>query len=351
MRGDATQELNRVDPETLTPEQRAEARLKHDQLFLYLLDLPGTEEGLLLSRQSPAHMYQTTGLFIEDGVVNAKVGEHPHQPIGWDDGTHFFPLLGSSILWLREFARATVTPYRPAFKVERLKSQAESTDQAMSDHEREVCQGIVADFREALKEHEGAELEYAIRPDPVKFPFHPDEALLDTLKLARIQSKRLDTYFAAYEEAWANTNPEGDLVTAAMSNHTIKHVIRGMAEWLDMKLADDQVRRDAEETVQKVEPTGTTGPTTHGAPDLDLQERLHQELRAKILATLQGSAQSPDRVFRAIIQAKLALPEVSSYVNQAIESGTSQEEARQHLIGMLIGEDDKGTESATAPSP
>lgn len=241
---DFTDQIPRVDVSTLTDEQRAEARNKHDRLFAWLAQYPrdnSANGGLMLSRHNDAQMWEATGfhVVVDTGVVNAKVGRHPYQPIGWDDGQHFVPMTHSQMLWRRQFAIASLREIPSCFSVEETGYRPPAgVDDSLNDADRASMQEALDVLRDRLAiEDQGSSGDRL--------------SLLDTLKLAVLQTPRLDRYLTAQEEAF-RAQHESDLMDVAVAGGALPRVVFGLTEWLDMKLQEDEVRRTVEGTILKV---------------------------------------------------------------------------------------------------
>lgn len=247
-------DIEKIDPSILTDEQKAEAKAKREQLMAWLLTLPTGDDiknRQLLSRQGQDFPWEATGFHVsrKDELVFAKVGKHPFQPIGQITDDYFMPLAGSQLLWRREFVMSELKAFAPAFTVEDLPPVATdiATDTNLTDREREVMSSELEELYKAVAE-------FKIKDEGKKPELGPDpqDDLHDALKLTLMRVPRLEKYFNFSCEQFSKSSNGLDLVDTAVSGRTLVEVVRGMTEWLDMKLQDDRLRREVETTVMTV---------------------------------------------------------------------------------------------------
>lgn len=271
-------DINKIDPSILTEEQKVEAKAKREQLMAWLLTLPNKDElktKQLLSRQGPDFPWEATGFHVDrkEELVHAKVGRHPFQPIGQITDDYFMPLAGSQLLWRREFAMAETKVFEPAFAVEDLPALKTdtATETDLTDREREIMSSELEELHKAVAE-------FKIKDEGKKPEIGPDpqEDLVDALKLSMLRVPRLEKYFNFSCEKFKEHSGGQELLDVATSGRTVTDVVRGMTEWLDMKLQDDRLRREVESTVMTV-------------PEADRGNKLKQVLVNKLEKALSDA--------------------------------------------------------------
>lgn len=247
-------DINKIDPSILTDDQKAEAKAKREQLMAWFLTLPNKDElktKQLLSRQGPDFPWEATGFHVDrkEELVFAKVGRHPYQPIGQITDDYFMPLAGSQLLWRRDFAMAETKAFEPAFTVKDLPPipTDKATETDLTDREREIMSAELEELHKAVAE-------FKIKDEGKKPEIGPDpqDDLIDAFKLCLLRVPRLEKYFNFSCEKFSEQANGQDLMDVATSGRTIVEVVRGMTEWMDMKLQDDRLRREVESTVMTV---------------------------------------------------------------------------------------------------
>jgi hypothetical protein len=247
-------DIQKIDPSILTEDQKVEAKAKREQLMAWLLTLPQGDDiakKQLLSRQSQDFPWEATGFHVslKDELVFAKVGRHPFQPIGQITDDYFMPLAGSQLLWRREFVMADISVVAGAFTVEDLPPihTDTATETDLTDREREIMSGELEELTKAVAE-------FKIKDDGKKPEIGPDpqDDLIDALKLSLMRVPRLEKYYNFSCEKFREQSNGRELLDLATSGRSVTEVVRGMTEWMDMKLQDDRLRREVESTVMTV---------------------------------------------------------------------------------------------------
>lgn len=244
----------------------------------------------LMSRAHDLFLWENTGFHVDSGLkcMFAKLGRNPYQAIGFDDGEHYIGTEGSKTLWTREFCIALMIPWAPAFEVskEELEPQKISDDYRVSDKEREKIMAVLAMFDEDIAKHSKLKDKEAIRDY--------EDRMREGIRLARIRVPRLDNKLDDLQDE----HPE---VGNNFENVDIVQLVVSCREFLQMKLDDDQVRREVSATVLAV-----------GDME-DEQKRLISTLLDGISARIppEGEAPDVDALTEAISESTTAFPELS----------------------------------------
>jgi hypothetical protein len=196
--------------------------------------LAGAMQGQLLSRRDARGAWEATGFFVDGDTkaVNAKVGNAPYQPVGFDDGVHYLPLRGAGMLWRREWGMSVVFPFTAPFEITDAPAQDEAVAQfgtRLSERERGMLGGwctLLTQDREAWMSDS---LDAAARKEK-------EFQIRESVKLIRIQLPRVDKMMTDMEQRY----PE---VGQNFSAVEVLALLDSVLDYAMLKLDDDHLQQ------------------------------------------------------------------------------------------------------------
>ncbi len=220
--------------------------------FLTALDSAYMNNEVLLTKGHGQgdDMYVMTAFVIDKGVVSAKIGNLPYQPIGKEDGEGFYPSLDAKLLWMRDFAMAPLLHIKPPFEVRPREAVASGDEAKLSDAERASFEEAFKDISAELQAYSNLAQSKPMIPGKDGQPAaeDPDVAaqsfrLRHTIKyfLVRPACKKIDDAMMAL----AKTNPHLNSTPEALDlmNVPIGQLAMSVTEFIRMKLNDDGMAR------------------------------------------------------------------------------------------------------------
>jgi hypothetical protein len=270
---------------------------------------------VVLTRQNDAMPWQHTG-FHSDGklkAVFAKAGDAPFQPIGFDDGEAYLPLESSKTLWRRQFALAPLFPYAPPFLPSEVKGKDNSDFDAvaLSDHERAALELAHTEISEELESVMKAN--HPKEGEKVLDKAEAEYRLRETIKLATVRSPKLDAKLNKVKE----DRPE---LGKNFENADIAHLASAILSWLALRLDEDKVRRNIQDTDLLV-----------SKPE-EAQKDLLKAMAAHLETDLKGTDE--DQILNTITSICMARPSLRPFID-GIAEGASITTAAKELHAKL----------------
>jgi hypothetical protein len=233
--------------------------------------------------------------------VFAKVGNHPYQPIGFEDGNIYLAIESSSkTLWTRQFGLALTLPVAPPFDIVQVndRSDADFDNSKLSEDEVKVLTEILEWFSTDFQKYQ---------TDSPEVRKEIEVNMVDTIKLARIKCKLVE------DKLTSITDKHPDL-GKNFENTDIMQVAKACYEWISMRLDNEKVRQ----TIVKTELHVPAPDSAQG----DLLVKVSSKLNAAIPAA--DSPIDPDTLNSVLSEVYTVYPPIRMAVDASGETDLVQ---------------------------